>query len=93
MDFWRCNRLPAIREQQMEDGSPPRLNARKKGNDGKEEEKGGRRKAADIKIDPCQHAAIVDTTRDTDNCGWCEDQQTRTHVSGETEKTGDKKKW
>lgn len=47
---------------------------------------GGRREAADIKIDPCQHAAIVDTTRDIDNCGRCEDQQTRTHVSGETEK-------
>lgn len=42
---------------------------------------GGCREAADIKIDRCQHAAIPDTTKDIDNCGWCEDLQTRTRSS------------
>lgn len=44
--------------------------------------------AADINIDRCQHSAIPDTTRDIDNCGWCEDLQTRTCISGGLEEVG-----
>lgn len=51
---------------------------------------GGCCEAADTKIDPCQHTATSDTTRDINNCGCSEDLQTRMLVPCVSAKMGGK---